>query len=108
MQTSLHHTALHAGMVKFRFEEFWTSVSETTESKIFCAVQVPVLQGTFLTPSLAFEAYFPINTFSLLSLPSLWRKHGTHVDKKMLTMLKICIHKLTKNTVVYITLKLRH
>lgn len=54
---------------------------QSMESKMFSVVQVPLLRGEVLTP-MAFEAYFSINaTFPLLSLPSLWRKHGTAVTK---------------------------
>lgn len=80
VQTSLYHTALHAGMVKFRHEEIWISVSDTRAWKSKLQV-MPLLRGAFLAPPPPFEAYFGMNaTFPLLSLPSLWKKQGTRVQ----------------------------
>lgn len=84
VQTSLYHTALHIGMVKFRHEDIWISVSDTRawKSKMFSPLQVmPLLWGAFLAPPPPFEAYFAFNaTFPLLSLSSLWKKQGTRVQ----------------------------
>lgn len=80
VQTSLYHTALHAGMVKFRHEKIWISVSDTRAWKSKLQV-MPLLWGAFLAPPPPFEDYFAIDaTFPLLSLPSLWKKQGTRVQ----------------------------